>query len=316
MLKSLLWGGSKITKFKGIESDATDIGESWEISDVEGSESIVANGEYAGKSISEVIKELKGDLMGDKVYASMGNTFPLLIKLIDAQQDLSIQVHPDDKLAKERHNSFGKTEMWYIVSAEAHANIFSGFKKAITPDEYSSLVAENKITDVLASFKPQPRDVFFLPAGRIHSIGAGNFIVEIQQTSNITYRVYDFDRKDSKGNTRELHTELAKNAIDYNLYDDYVSQFAPTPNKEIPLKSCKYFTSTYLEATTKVNMPIKEHDSFRAIIVIAGKAELNWGTDEHYTIAQGETWLIPAGIEKISIAPIEGNTTEIISAYV
>ena len=216
ILKSTIWGGEKIIPFKHLNIEQPQVGESWEISNVPGDESVVANGTEAGKNLSQLVKEYKGSLVGESNYQRFGDNFPLLIKFIDACDDLSIQVHPDDELAKKRHNSMGKTEMWYVIdNAGGKAHLRSGLSKKITPDEYAAMIADNTICDALADYAVQPGDVFFLPAGRIHSIGAGCFIAEIQQTSNVTYRIYDFNRKDKNGNTRELHTELSKDAIQY-----------------------------------------------------------------------------------------------------
>ena len=220
IFKEIIWGGTDILPYKGISSDSRKIGESWELSHVDENFSIVANGEQAGKTIDELIKEYGARLLGTKVITQFGNIFPLLIKFIDAQDKLSIQVHPDDKLAKERHNSFGKTEMWYVVNAAPDAILYSGFSQQIDADEYVSRIKDNSITDVLKKYNVKTGDVFFLPAGRVHAIGSGCFIAEIQQTSNITYRIYDYNRKDANGNERELHTELAKDAIDYTLHPD------------------------------------------------------------------------------------------------
>ena len=221
ILKSLIWGGEKIAPYKGIATDQRNIGESWELSGVKDNESVVAEGPEAGTSLPELIARHGAALLGKANYGRFGEEFPLLIKFIDARQDLSIQVHPNDELAWERHKSKGKTEMWYVVSADKDAHLRSGFSKQVTPAEYEASVGDNTITDILADYKIAPGDVFFLPAGRVHSIGAGSFIAEIQQTSNITYRIYDFNRRDANGNTRELHTELAKGAIDYTVLPDY-----------------------------------------------------------------------------------------------
>lgn len=203
IFKSVVWGGEKIAPFKGVETDQHNIGESWELSGVKGNESVVAEGELAGKTVAELAAEYKGELLGQKVYEKTGTEFPLLVKFIDARDDLSIQVHPDDKLAAERHNgSKGKTEMWYVVQADEKAHLMSGLTKNITPEEYASKVDDNTVTEVLHDYNVKAGDVFFLPAGRIHSIGSGCFIAEIQQTSDITYRIYDFGRKGLDGKPR------------------------------------------------------------------------------------------------------------------
>ena len=218
ILKSILWGGSEICKFKNLSTKLDGIGESWEISQVKDNVSVIANGEYKGKNLTELMQEKGAELLGQHVLDRFGDKFPLLIKFIDARDNLSIQVHPNDKLAKERHNSFGKTEMWYVISAQEGAGLYSGFSKQITPDEYVERVENNTIMDVLQFHPVKSGDVFFLPAGRIHAIGKGIFIAEIQQTSDITYRIYDYNRKDANGKGRELHTALAKDAIDYKMY--------------------------------------------------------------------------------------------------
>ena len=216
ILKSTIWGGEKIIPFKHLNIEQPQVGESWEISNVPGDESVVANGTEAGKNLSQLVKEYKGSLVGESNYQRFGDNFPLLIKFIDACDDLSIQVHPDDELAKKRHNSMGKTEMWYVIdNAGGKAHLRSGLSKKITPDEYAAMIADNTICDALADYAVQSGDVFFLPAGRIHSIGAGCFIAEIQQTSNVTYRIYDFNRKDKNGNTR---------AVSYTHLDVYKRQ--------------------------------------------------------------------------------------------
>src|SRR5574344_691871 len=224
ILKQTLWGGDKIISFKQLNDTRTEVGESWEISAVEGSESIVAEGPDKGMTLTEVLSKYREELLGEANYARFGYKFPLLIKFIDAKQDLSIQVHPSDELAKKRHNSFGKTEMWYVINADKGARLRSGFSEQITPKEYKERVQDNTITDVLAEYEIHAGDVFFLPAGRIHSIGAGAFIAEIQQTSDITYRIYDFGRVDAKsGKPRQLHIEEAREAIDFIVEKDYLT---------------------------------------------------------------------------------------------
>ncbi len=206
-LKQVIWGGEKIAARKGISDAPPCIGESWEISGVEGHESVVANGEEKGMSLSDIVAKHKDNLVGKRVYESFGEKFPLLVKIIDASHNLSVQVHPGDELAAERHGCFGKTEMWYILETEPGAKVFAGLTKKIFPDDYMRMVGDHTIMDAIGVNDTRPGDLFFLPAGCIHSIGAGNLLAEIQQTSDITYRVYDFDRRDAQGNLRELHTE-------------------------------------------------------------------------------------------------------------
>lgn len=314
ILKKIIWGGSDICEFKKISPKQDGIGESWEISGVEGNVSVVANGELAGKPLDEVLQIHKAELVGEKVYEKFGDTFPLLIKFIDARDDLSIQVHPNDELAKEKHNSFGKTEMWYVVKATPDAFLYSGFATAITPEEYIKTVKNNTFTDKLQKFNVKPGDVFFLPAGRVHAIGSGCFIAEIQQTSNITYRIYDYNRKDSQGNSRELHTELAKDAIDYKVYNNYQTEYSPHINHPVELVSCEYFTTNLLE----MDIPLARHyehlDSFVIYICMQGHCTLKDNKGNSMFIEQGETVLLPADTQSTLIIPSE--TTKILETFV
>lgn len=301
ILKTIIWGGDQICKFKGITPELDGIGESWEISQVEGNVSVVADGEYKGKTLTEVMQKEGAALMGKHVSEKYGETFPLLIKFIDARDNLSIQVHPDDALAAARHNSLGKTEMWYVISASEGAGLYSGFSQQITPDEYVKRVENNTITDVLSFHKVKSGDVFFLPAGRIHAIGKGIFIAEIQQSSNITYRIYDYNRKDKNGNTRELHTELAKDAIDYKLYDDLLTTYTPASDKEVKLAECQYFVTNLLDVTNSVECEIAKRDSFVIYICMGGEATVTDSEGGVTPIKQGETILVPASTEKVTI---------------
>ena len=275
----------------------------------------MANGEYAGKTISEMIREFKGSLIGKSSWEKTGEEFPLLIKFIDAKQDLSIQVHPDDELAARRHNgSKGKTEMWYVVDTDPGAHLMAGLKKAITPDEYVERVNNNTITDVLEDFSLQPGDVFFLPAGRIHSIGSGSFIAEIQQTSDITYRIYDFGRLGLDGKPRELHTELAKDAIDYKVYPDYKTHYTKSKDKENVLVDCKYFTTSLYELDKEYTLDLKALDSFLIMICIGGEGTVTDSEGNTETLRKGETILIPASTESVKVVP-EGNI-QFLTSYV
>ena len=304
ILKTLVWGGEKIAPFKGIKTDIHNIGESWELSGVKGNESVVANGPLAGKTITELIGEYKGELVGKTNYEKTGTEFPLLIKFIDARQDLSIQVHPDDELAARRHNgSKGKTEMWYVIKATKDASLYSGFSKQIDADEYVKRVQDNTIMDVLQRYNVNEGDVFFLPAGRVHAIGAGCFIAEIQQTSNITYRIYDYNRKDANGNTRELHTELAKDAIDYTLYPDYRTHYKAHTNATIELANCKYFTTNLMDVDATMTRDFKDLDSFVVYICMEGKASLKDDKGNEIFVHQGQTVLMPADTKGVTISP-------------
>ena len=314
-LKETIWGGKQIAEYKGIKACSENIGESWEISGVKGHESIVAEGgtscEDKGLTISELIQKYREKLLGEKVYERFGTDFPLLIKFIDARQDLSVQVHPDDKLAKERHGCQGKTEMWYIINSKPGAKIYAGLNKHITPEDYvrmtdkETIDGHSPLMDVIAAHDSHVGDIFFLPAGRLHSIGTGNLLVEIQQTSDITYRVYDFGRRDANGNTRELHIDLAKDAIDYNVYTDCRSTYDKDA-QIAELVKCKYFDVRKLTIDKEASIDFKIQ-SFVIAICLKGTAEIN-GT----YIRQGETILVPADNNILNIT----GTVELLTAFV
>ncbi len=304
ILKSMIWGGDKLLQYKGIDTEQKNIGESWELSGVPENESVVSNGELAGRTITELIKEYGPELLGRHVYETCGEKFPLLIKFIDARDDLSIQVHPDDAMAQAVHGQpFGKTEMWYVVSADKDAHLMSGLSAEITPEEYVSRVKNNTITDVLSDYKVQSGDVFFLPAGRIHSIGKGCFIAEIQQTSDLTYRIYDFGRLGLDGNPRDLHTELAKDAIDYSVSEDYRNAYAPVLNEGTSLVECEYFKTHLLNLTEQLSVEVKSKDSFMIVICLEGKGELKDTEGNILSLKQGNTVLVPASVDKVKFVP-------------
>ncbi len=306
ILKSPLWGGEKIATYKQIATDRKQIGESWELSGVEGDVSVVAEGPDAGKTLTELLARDKERLLGNRNYERFGTEFPLLIKFIDAREDLSIQVHPDDRLAWERHRSKGKTEMWYVVAADEGAHLRSGFTRQVTPAEYEKSVADDTITDLLTDHEVRPGDVFFLPAGRIHSIGAGSFIAEIQQTSNITYRIYDFNRRDANGNLRELHTEQAKGAIDYSVEADYRTHYEAVKDRPVELVACPYFTTTLYDLTRPCEIDLAATDSFLVVMCIEGSGTLTDDQGSAMPLRQGETVLVPASAKSLAVSPQSG----------
>ena len=314
ILKTIVWGGEKIAPYKGIETEQKHIGESWELSGVAGNESVVAEGPLKGKTIAQLVKEYKADLVGKHVYENTGDEFPLLIKFIDALSDLSIQVHPNDELAAKRHNgSKGKTEMWYVVDAEPGAHLLSGLTEKITPEQYAAKVADGTITDVLARYEVHPGDVFFLPAGRIHAICGGCFIAEIQQTSNITYRIYDYGRLGLDGKPREVHTELAKDAIDYTVYPDYRTHYEPRQNEEQEVVSCKYFTTSIYDLTLPYAKDLSEIDSFLVVMCLTGSGAIEVDGEE-VPVHQGETVLIPAAADDICFVP--DGSMKVLTSYI
>ena len=298
-LKTTLWGGYQIAPFKGIFTAQPNIGESWEISGVPGHESVAIDRGLVddidmGLTLTQLIDKYKGLLVGNKVYKHFGNKFPLLVKFIDSRQDLSVQVHPNDKLAMERHGCAGKTEMWYVIKSDVGAKIYSGLRKSITPDDYERLVSadneengENPMASVIATHEAHDGDLYFLPAGRLHAIGAGNFLAEIQETSDITYRVYDFGRKDAHGKPRELHIQEARDAIDYQVWPEYRSSYDST--KPISqLINCPHFIVHRVVVQVASQVDFKT-DSFVVVMCLWGEANIN-GVHIH----QGETILVPA----------------------
>lgn len=302
ILKPTIWGGKKLgTILDKPIKDLETCGESWEISGVEGNISEVAEGTLAGKMLTNIIKDYREELIGDKVYQKFGDQFPLLIKFIDANQDLSIQVHPNDALAKKRHNSFGKTEMWYVVDAEEGATLISGFNRPTNKNEYLDFFNSDRLIELLNREQVTKDDVFFLPAGRVHTIGQGLLIAEIQQTSDITYRIYDFDRVDKDGNKRQLHVDEALDAIDYNFYEEYKPAYDQTQN-QVELASNPYFICNRILTNTPVTKDYNKIDSFVILMVLEGSGELKT-PGGLYTYAKGDTYLIPASIDGLTINP-------------
>lgn len=292
--KTVIWGGEKICKYKGIGQPYSNIGESWEISAVAGHESTVAEGIYQGMKISELIESFGVDFLGKKVMKKYGGQFPLLVKLIDANAHLSVQVHPDDDLAMKRHGGLGKTEMWYIISAEKDARIYSGFNRELDKEEYERRVREGSIEEVLADHTSRPGDVYFLPAGRVHSIGAGNLLAEIQESSDITYRIYDYGRVDATGKTRELHTEQAKDAIDFSYHDSYKSEPVDDGEPIAMIAECEHFSVSRILLDGEIDLKYSD-DSFTAVMCIDGEASLEY-LGGSVSIKAGETLLVPAAL--------------------
>jgi mannose-6-phosphate isomerase len=291
ILKERIWGGKKLKTVlnKTISSDIT--GESWEISTVVNDVSIVANGTLKGKSLNDLLENYPEAILGAKVYKQFGNQFPLLFKFLDAREDLSIQLHPNDALAKKRHNSFGKTEMWYVMQADEGARIIVGFKENSNHKEYLQNLQNKTLVSILDEVTVKKGDVFFLETGTIHAIGAGIVIAEIQQTSDITYRIYDFDRKDAQGNTRELHNDLALEAINYEVVKSK-REYATTENKSNNIVTCPYFITNFIALDGKMNC-INNKDSFIVLMCTEGSLDIVVNA-VNYAFNQGDTILIPA----------------------
>lgn len=298
-LKTVIWGGDKIKGYKNIITDLEKIGESWEISGVPGHVSVVSEGPYKGKNLNELINEFETQLLGEDVMKKYGRDFPLLIKIIDAADNLSVQVHPDDELAGKRHNSLGKTEMWYIIDTDKGAKIYAGLREQLNPDEYKKRVEEGTFSDTLSVHDSKAGDVFFLPAGRVHAIGAGNLLAEIQETSDVTYRIYDYDRRDSNGNPRELHTELAKDAIDYTVLDTYKSETPSKDDKVAVLAQCEHFTTKriFTDGETELSLSPK---TFHIMIGIEGELTLIY-PEGSMSLSPGMSVLLPAVMGSIKI---------------
>ena len=299
ILKERIWGGEKLkTELnKPITSKIT--GESWEISTVKGDVSVIANGALKGKSLMDVINDDPDEILGTEVYARFGKEFPLLFKYLDAREDLSIQVHPNDALAKELHDSFGKTEMWYIMQADDDARIIVGFKENSNAAEYLEYLENKTLLSILDDVKVKSGDVFFLETGTVHAIGAGLVVAEIQQTSDITYRLYDFDRVDANGATRELHVDLALDAINYNVTETK-KEYSKDINKSNVVVDCPYFTTNYIPLDGTITVK-KDGKSFTVYMCIEGQFEIDYN-DTVYKYKKGDTVLIPAGISELIIS--------------
>ena len=316
ILKQTLWGGDKIIPFKHLNETLPNVGESWEVSAVEGSESVVANGTDKGYTLPEMVRKYKEELVGEANYARFGNKFPLLIKFIDAKLDLSIQVHPGDELAKKRHNSFGKNEMWYVIAADKGAKLISGFAEEITPKEYKDRVHNGTFAEVLQTCAIEPGDVFYVPAGRVHGSGAGAFVAEIQQTSDITYRIFDYNRKDKDGKSRELHTSQAMDAINFSdVQDDFRTEYERVQNEPVEMVASPYFTTSVYDMTEEITCDYSELDSFVIFICVEGSCRLTDDNQNEITLRAGETVLLPAAVQEVTIVP-EGQRVKLLETYV
>ncbi len=312
LLKQTIWGGGKIITFKHLDCKEEHIGESWEISGVEGSESVVCGGEYDGRSLNALVAELKDRLVGEENYRLFGDRFPLLVKFIDARRDLSIQVHPDDETAHRHGFANGKTEMWYVIDTEPGAKILTGLKRQITPEEYKDMVADGSICDVVTEYEASEGDCFFIPAGRIHSCGAGCFIAEIQQTSDVTYRIFDFNRKDADGKCRELHTEKAAEAIDYSVKETYRTDYERIKNEGVQLVSCPHFCTAVYDIDEPMTLDYSELDSFVILTGIKGEGTVTDEDGDKTVLREGTTLLIPASAGTVSIV----GTVKFLETYI
>jgi mannose-6-phosphate isomerase len=303
ILKDKIWGGNSLVKDYGKKANQSRlIGESWEISAVQDNLSVISNGFLAGNNIEEVIEVYMSDLTGEAVFEKFGNEFPLLIKLIEAKQDLSVQVHPDDKLAMERHNAYGKTEMWYILESEPSTKIYTGFTHPISKEIFTNSLNDGSIASLLNTENASPGDVFYTPAGRVHAIGKGSILIEIQQTSDITYRIFDWNRKDSDGKSRTLHVDLALDAVDYKAVGNTKINKVTVTDKTENLVSCPYFHTNILQFRSLIRKDYNIVDSFVIYICIAGEFLIHWEKGVEILV-KGETVLLPAMITDVVLEP-------------
>ena len=300
LLKQTLWGGDKIIPFKHLNTQMERVGESWEISGVKDNETIVANGPDKGKSLNQLVSEQKAKLVGEENYQRFGDEFPLLVKFIDASQDLSIQVHPNDETAHRLGKPHGKTEMWYTLESAPGAHLYNGLKKKITTEEYEQMVANDTIVDALARYEIKEGDVFYIPAGRIHAIGSGCFVTEIQETSDVTFRIYDYKRKDKDGNYRELHIKEAAQCIDFTVLPNYRAGYEPILNKGVQLVESPYFTTAVYDLTEPMTLDYSELDSFVILIAVKGEGAITCN-GEQMTFKMGDTILLPATTNEVKV---------------
>ena len=311
LYKYRIWGGEKLKTKLNKKYTEENIGESWEISDVSGDETVVSEGPLKGKTLRDLVNQYKGDFVGNAVYEKFGEEFPLLIKFIDAKTPLSIQVHPSNEVAKERHNSFGKNEMWYVMQADKDAELIVGFDEKINTDDYKTHLKNNTILNVMHHETVQKGDTFYIPTGRVHAIGAGVLLAEIQQTSDVTYRIYDYDRVDSKtGAKRELHNNLAIDVIDYEVHANYKTNYSLDKNVSNTLVHSPYFRTNILDINSRVEKDYSAIDSFIIYMCVEGTV-IVISEGETYTINNGETLLLAASINNIQLKAINTKVLEV-----
>ena len=315
-LHTVVWGGHQLQPYKGLEPTDEPIGESWEVSAVPSSTSIISNGSFAGRDIISVISEYPEDILGKAVNEKYHGQLPLLVKFIDAERDLSIQVHPNDEMAQREHGKMGKSEMWYVIKADAGSHLYAGFKQEITPEEYQQRIADGTIVDVLADHQVKAGDVFYLPAGRIHAICGGILLAEVQQSSDVTYRIYDYNRPGMDGKPRQLHTELAAQALDYHVEENYRTEYVDNTNKAIQIIDSPYFDVRVMEISKPFHRDLRKYDSFIISMCIEGDCKLCVrSTGDEILLRQGSSTLIPAAIADYDVLPLH-HTTRLLDAFI
>ena len=315
-LHTVVWGGNQLRPYKGLEPTDEPIGESWEVSAVAGSVGIISNGMLAGRDLVSVINEAPEAILGRAVCQQYGGKLPLLVKFIDAKRDLSIQVHPNDEMAQREHGKMGKSEMWYIIKAEPGSYLYAGFKDHITPYEYKKRVEDGTITDVLAKHEVKAGDVFYLPAGRVHAICGGILLAEVQQSSDVTYRIFDYNRPGMDGKPRELHTELAAQALDFHVEDEYRTEYADEQNRANQIIDSPFFNVRVTEMTKPFHRNLMKYDSFIISMCIEGDCIIKMRDTGHETLLRaGNSCLIPAAIADYDVIPQQGRT-RILDAFI
>lgn len=315
-LHSLVWGGNRLRTYKGLEPSEEPIGESWEVSAVPTSTSKISNGAWRGKDLTVAINEYPEAILGRNVNEKYHGKLPLLVKFIDAKKDLSIQVHPNDEMAMREHGKMGKSEMWYVIKADKGAHLYAGFKKEITLEEYQYRIKNGTITEVLADHEVKPGDVFYLPAGRIHAICGGIMLAEVQQSSDVTYRIYDYGRLGLDGKPRELHTELASQALDYHVEQNYRSEYIASLNKAVQIIDSPYFSVCVMDVTKPFHRDMMKYESFIIAMCLEGDCLIHVrSTGDEVMLKQGNSTLIPAAVADYDIIPLQG-TTRILDAFI
>lgn len=315
-LHSVVWGGNQLRPYKGLKSSDEPIGESWEVSAVPNSTSAISNGMWKGKDLITVIKEQQEAILGKAVNEKYQGKLPLLVKFIDAKRDLSIQVHPNDEMAMREHGKMGKTEMWYIIKADEGARLYAGFKKEITAEEYQQRIADGSITEVLADHQVKAGYVFYLPAGRVHAICGGIMLAEVQQSSDVTYRIFDYNRPDMDGKPRELHSELAAQALDYHVEENYRTEYTDSANKATQIIDTPFFDVRVMEISKPFHRDLRKYDSFVISMCIEGDCKIRVrSTGDEISLKEGHSTLIPAAIADYDVIPLN-EKTRLLDAYI
>ena len=315
-MHSVVWGGERLCAYKGLAQMAEPIGESWEVSAVPSSTSIVSNGVFKGRDLISVIAEYPEAILGKAVNERYQGKLPLLVKFIDAKQDLSIQVHPNDEMAQREHGKMGKSEMWYVIRADEGAHLYAGFKTEISPEEYERRVADGSIVEVLADHSVKAGDVFYLPAGRVHAICGGILLAEVQQSSDVTYRIYDYNRPGMDGKPRELHTELAARALDYHVEENYRTDYIDSTNRATQIIDTPYFDVRVMEISKPFHRDLRKYDSFIISMCIEGSCKISVrSTGYEILLRQGHSTLIPAAIADYDVVPLAG-TTRLLDSFI